>query len=181
MLSAQGALRDRDTRAYTIHVPNSGPSSRFDLCVGGSRTAASSISAESLHSAPATRMGGWEVTVDFDPARCEIHCAYRRIRDAFGRTPLIGLSPPVVAIRVYTGFHAKPAIAIVDPAGLATPAATSGAVVTQEEPCMPGRRLFSVVLVQQGDRNAPALPHARVFCSRNASEATPSTPVPQRI
>ena len=164
-----------DAQVYTIHVPNPGPQSRFDFQVaypGFNR---------GVSPATAVTVGGWEVTVDFDPARCEIHCIYRRVRDAFGRAPMMGLAPPITTIRMYTGSDSRPTIAIVDPAGLGTPAAASNSVVIEEKDCIPGRKLFTIVLVPKGDGNTPATAQAQSVGLRNCPETIFTAPVPQRI
>jgi hypothetical protein len=168
--------RADDAQVYTVHVPNSGPLSRFDFQVAYPGFSGGVVSAGA-----AVTVGGWEVTVDFDPARCEIHCAYRRVRDALGRAPLVGLAPPIATIRMYTGSDSKATIAIVDPAGLGTPAAASNPVVIEEKACIPGRRIFSVVLVPKGDSHAPTTAHAQSVCPRNCLETVFTAPVPQRI
>jgi hypothetical protein len=163
-------------QTYTIHVPNPGPSSKFDFVVAYPGFSRGVVSAGS-----AVTVGGWEVTVDFDPARCEIHCAYRRVRDAFGRAALVGLAPPVATVRMHGDSASRPAIAIVDPAGLGTPAAASNPVIVEDKVCVPGRRLFTVVLVPKGDGEAPATAYAQSVCLRNTPETTFTAPVPQRI
>ncbi len=62
--------------------------------------------------------GAWEITVGFDPARCEVYCQYRRKSPA----PLgASLPPPVADILVYTDSVSTPTRFTVDPAGLRSP------------------------------------------------------------
>ncbi|HEV2447858.1 MAG TPA: hypothetical protein VGS58_18140 [Candidatus Sulfopaludibacter sp.] len=67
---------------------------------------------------------GWDVSVRFDRERCEILCAYRRLRDPFGAlSPAHNLLPPATVIRIYRGGGSAPETVIVDPAGARYPRA----------------------------------------------------------
>jgi len=159
----------RGNRVYRIHIPSSGLPVNFNFSVAYSSmdagfnhgTAATAISAGSFSIAPAARVGGWEVTVVFDTVKCEIYCVYRRIRHAFGRTPVVDLLlPPITVIRLYTNSESEPSTVIVDPAGLRRPAATSNVPVTEAKVYLPGRRLFTAILVQESDHEPPTAPPA---------------------
>jgi hypothetical protein len=161
-------LPDSGDQVFSIRVPVSGPPSKLEWDVGYSPLDAGAI-----------RAGDWEVTVEFDAAKCEIHCTYRRTRHAVG-TSLVDLwLPPVTAIRVYNNPESKPATMIVDPAGLRLPSAASKVFVTQEKLCVPGKRLAVPVQQVESDDPTSAQPHS--FCSTLYLATISSAALPLRI
>lgn len=159
-----GNVREGGSRTYTIHLYGYGPVAKIEVSVA-------QASAE------------WEVTADYDSAACEIHCSWRRKRDAFGRTPLASfLLPPIATIRVYANFVAQaPGVIVVDPAGLGSPGAARDAPLTQEALCILARRLFPAVLAQREDSRALHRPRARFLSITNQPEVTSLTSLPLRI
>jgi len=150
-------------QTYTIHLSDSRPPVKIETLV-------TQASAE------------WEVTASYDSALCEIHCSWRRKRDAFGRTPLISLFQPTVAIiRIYTDFASLPATVIVDPAGLGSPRAASSLSSNHEAAFMPARRLLGVTLARLLHTAPPAPILSRFLSPANQPEVTPDTSAPLRI
>jgi hypothetical protein len=168
-----GLLQARDTsgdvirgdsgdRIYTIHLSGSRPA-KIEV----------SVAQASME---------WEVTAAYDSTTCEIHCAWRRKHDAFGRTPLASyLPPPIATIRIYTNFVAQPPAAIVvDPAGLGLPGATRDAPLTQAAVCIPASRLFVAVPEQRENSGEPNRRRAHALPTTNQPEVT-SASLPLRI
>ena len=154
---------DIDDQTYTIHLSPSTPLAKIELSV-------TQASAE------------WEVTATYDPALCEIHCVSRRKRDWFGRTPLASLLlPPFAAIRIYTDFVSKPAIVIVNPAGLGLPCATRDIPFTQEAIYFPSRKLSAIVLARMDAASVSHWSQAHFLSSANQSEVTLPASLPLRI
>jgi hypothetical protein len=149
---------------YTIHLYGSGPVAKIEVSV-------------------AQASPEWEVVAAYDSTVCEIHCSWRRKRDAFGRTPLASfLPPPIATIRIYASFAAQsPRVIVVDPAGLGSPGAAGDAPVTQDPVWIPARRLFTAVLAQREDSGAPNRPRARSLSITNQPEVTPLASLPLRI
>ncbi len=97
-------------------------------------------------SAASHSLGGWEVTAEFDPIRCEVYCVYRQKPGAFGRTPLVTFpAPPITVVEVYTGPASKPSIVVFDPAGLGLPSATGKDLPDEERLYLPGRKVAAAV------------------------------------
>jgi hypothetical protein len=105
-------------QVYDIRVPGAGASTRIETSVSYG--------------------GGWEVTVDFDAVRCELHCTYRRLRFAGGLLPR-----PATTIQVRTDFASKPITIVVDPAGLGLPSAVSVGSARSDDICASGRHFFA--------------------------------------
>jgi hypothetical protein len=174
---------------YSIPFPEAGTPAKFELYVTYSPTDAGfnhaalefTVPAGSLYTAPAISFGDWEVTVSVDLTRCGIYCAYRRKREASGRTSLIDLLPPITAIRVYTGSAAKPAIMFVDPAGLRLPAATRDIVIARETICIPGRRFFQIALAPQSGDKSFTLPPVRLLSLTHRTKTIASAALSLRI
>ena len=157
-------LRDSGNRIYTIHLSSSRPVAKIEV---------------SLAQASAQ----WEVTAAYDSAVCEIHCSWRRKRDAFGRVPLASfLLPPIATIRIYTNFVSRsPAVIVVDPAGLGLPGAARDVPLTQDAACIPARRLFVAVPGQREDSGESNWPPAHFLSTTNRSEVTYTASLPLRI
>ena len=134
-------------------------------------------------SGPATTsLGGWEVAVGFDAARCEVFCIYRQKPDRFGQTPVVNLlPPPITIVEVYTGIASKPEIVTFDPAGLGLPGATSKLLPVQEKAFLPGRRLVARVLTPQADCVAEASHQAHCLFSCNCPGLTVAPVLSLRI
>ena len=181
---AHDAFSDSSSHIYTLHVGNSVRPSKFQVSVTYSSSNAAlgpDAPGGALLIAPASSVGGWEVTVGFDAAHCEIHCAYRRKRDAFGRMSLAGLLlPPITAIQIYEDSASKPLTVIVDPAGLRLPIATGHVVVTESQPGIPGRRLCASVPGRQSGCAATS-PRAHFSSTDNHPETSFSAAAPLRI
>jgi len=174
---------------YTIPIPEAGTPAKFELYVTYSPTDAwfnhaaleFTVPAGSLYTAPAISFGDWEVTVSVDVARCGIYCAYRRKREAAGRTSLVDLLPPITAIRVYAGSAPRPAIMFVDPAGLRLPAASRDIVIARETICIPGRRFFQTALAPQSGDKSLTLPPVRLMSPAYYTKAIASATISLRI
>jgi hypothetical protein len=151
-------------RTYTIHLYGSEPVARIEVSVA-------QASAE------------WEVTADYDSAACEIHCSWRRKRDAFGRTMLASfLPPPIATIRVYAKFVAlAPSVIVVDPAGLGSPGAAGDVPITQDAVWIPARRLFTAILARREDSGALNRPRAQFVSITNQPEVTSLASLPLRV
>lgn len=91
---------------------------------------------------------GWDVTVDLDPGRCELHCTYRR-KPVAGMPMLLRLSPPTASIRLYGGA-ALPVTIVVDPAGIRQPGIESVSVSIDAEAVLPPRRVLLAALAPRG-------------------------------
>jgi hypothetical protein len=154
---------DSGARIYTIHLSISKPPVKIEL-------PAIQNSAE------------WEVTAAYDSALCEIHCFFRRKRDAWGRTPLASLLlPPIASIRIYTNFVSQPATVIVDPAGAGLPCAARDTPLTWDAIFIPARRVFVTVPAHRHAYAAPDSPETHFFSSTNQPEVTSSASQPLRI
>jgi hypothetical protein len=162
--TSKDVLRDSGSRFYTIHLSRSRPVAKIEVSVA-------QASAE------------WEVTATYDSTQCEIHCSWRRKRDAFGRTPLASfLLPPIAAIRIYTDFVSQsPAVIVVDPAGLGLPGAARDVPLTQDTVCIPARRLFVAVPGQREDSGGHNRPRARYLSTTNQPDVTSAASLPLRI
>lgn len=122
------------------------------LCVPGKVTAQTYVipiphaAARAVsYTASVSADAGWDVTVDLDSDRCELHCTYRRKPDT-SQIPLIArLLPPVTTIHFYADAASKPETAIVDPAGITHPAMGSRTLPIQANLCLPGRKLFAAI------------------------------------
>ena len=170
MLHAQPAV-------YTVYVPNSGLVSILAWHV----TYASTGAGFTDNATSPAVLGGWEVTVAFDVAHCGIYCAYRRKPDVWGRTPMLDLLlPPVVAIEVYKDSVSKPAMVIVDPAGLRVPAVSNQVGMTPEKICLPGKRLFITVRLQADSRGCTSSEESSFASNDNYQIAFPAA-APLRI
>jgi len=161
--TSENISRDSGNRIYTIHLSGSRPA-KIEVSVA-------QASAE------------WEFTAVYDSAGCEIHCSWRRKRDAFGRTPLGSFFlPPIATIRIYTNFLSQsPAVLVVDPAGVRLPGATGDIPLTPEAVCIPARRLFVAVLSQREDFGAPSRPRAHFLSTTNQPEVTSAASLSLRI
>jgi hypothetical protein len=157
-------LRDSGSRIYTIHLSGSRPVAMIEVSV-----AQASVE--------------WEVTAAYDSTGCEIHCSWRRKRDAFGRTPLTSFLPlPVATVRIYTNFAAlSPAVIVVDPAGLGLPGAAGDAPLTQEAVWIPARRFFVAILSQRQDSGALNRPRDHFLSTTNPTEVTSAVSLPLRV
>jgi hypothetical protein len=157
-------LTDSGSRIYTIHFSGPRPVAKIEVSV-------EQASAE------------WEVTAAYDPTGCEIHCLWRRKRDAFGRMPLAFFLPlPVATLRIYTNFVAlSPAVIVVDPAGLRQPGAAGDAPITEEAFWIPARRLFVAILSQRENSCGPRRPRSHFLSTTNSSEVTSATSLPLRV
>jgi hypothetical protein len=166
LISAQSASGDmlpgNGGRIYTIHLSGFRPVAKIEVSVA---------SAE------------WEVTAAYDPTGCEIHCSWRRKRDAFGRMPQASFLPlPVATVRIYTNFVAlSPAVIVVDPAGLRLPDAAEDAPLTQEAVWLAAKRHFVAVLSRRDDSGAFNRPHAHLLSATNSPEVTTATSLPLRV
>jgi hypothetical protein len=125
----------------------------------------------------------WEVTAVYDSTVCEVHCSWRRKRDAFGRTPIGSfLPPPIATIRIYTDYVSQsPAVIVVDPAGMELPCAARDTPLTQEAVCIPARRLFTAVPSLREDISAPNRLPAQFLSTTNRPEVTFAAPLALRI
>jgi len=140
---------DRDSRFYTLHLPSAQPVAKIELSV--------------TRASPE-----WEVTADYDPALCEIHCSWRRKHDEFGRAPLKSLmQPPIAAIRIFSNYVSLPAIATINPAGLGLPEAARHIPVTREPIFLSARRLFVTALARRYDSGAGSVSHTHFFSQIN--------------
>jgi hypothetical protein len=157
-------LLDSGARIYTIHLSSTRPVAKIEVSLA-------QASAE------------WEVTAVYDSTDCEIHCSWRRKRDAFGRTPLAAfLLPPIAAIRIYTNFVSlPPALIVVDPAGLGLPGAARDVLLTPDAVCIPARRLCIAVSGKREDSDGPNRPRADFLFTTNQTEVTPTKSLPLRI
>jgi hypothetical protein len=157
-------LRDSGNRIYTIHLSSFGPIAKIEVSV-----------------APASVE--WEFTAVYDSTDCEIHCSWRRKRDALGRTPLGSfLLPPIATVRIYANFVSQsPAVIVVDPAGLGLPGATRDIPLTREAVFIPARRCFVAVLSQREDSGGLGRPRAHVLSTTNQPEVTTTASLPLRI
>ena len=144
---------------YKVYIPHSGPISRVEWSSPGA---------------------GWTVTVGFDRERCELYCAYRRVRDDFGPTALTHfLLPPATRIRLYGDSGSKPDMVTVDPAGLCFPRATGHATVGAERLGIPARGLIAGI-PERRDGFDPDLPRYQPSISTQANRAVPAA-APLRI
>jgi hypothetical protein len=157
------AFPDSGSRAYTVHLSGIKPPAKIELSV-------TPASAE------------WEVTAAYDSALCEIHCVWRRRRDAFGRTPATSsMLPPIASIRVFTDFVSPPATRIVNPAGLGLPETTKNIPVTQEAIFVLARRLFITAPARLYDSGASNLPRAHFFSRTSQAAGAHAAALPLRI
>jgi hypothetical protein len=157
-------IRESGGRIYTIHLSESRPVAKIELSVA-------QTSAE------------WEVTAVYDSTACEIHCSWRRKRDAFGPAPRGSfLLPPIATIRIYANFVSQsPAVIVVDPAGLGLPGAMGDTPLTPAAACIPARRLIVAALSQREDTGPPNRPRAHFLSSTNQPEVTSAASLPLRI
>jgi hypothetical protein len=157
-------LRDSGSQTYTIHLYGSRPVAKIEVSV-------------------AQASAQWEVTAAYDSAVCEIHCSWRRKRDAFGRTPLASfLLPPIATIRIYTNFVSRsPAVIVVDPAGLGLPGFARSVPVTQDADCIPAKRFFVAVPGQREDTGETNWPRVNVLSTNNQPEVISAASLPLRI
>ena len=157
-----GALRARSAsdRAYTIHLPGSTPPAKIELSVA-------QTSAE------------WEVTADYDAARCEVHCSWRRKRDEFEPSAL--LPPPIATIRIYSDFVSPPESVTADPAGLGFPRVTRDLPLSLESIFMPARRLFAMSPAQRDGDGTHTRPRLRFLSSSKPLDAPSASSLPLRI
>jgi hypothetical protein len=162
------ALPGDGSRVYTVPFPASLAPAKVEF-----RVAYGSLPGEWAAS-PAS-LGGWEVTVAFDPMHCVIHCTYRRTRDAV-------LLQPVTSIRIYAGpgTGGEPTTVIVDPAGLRFPFATSQALICPEGFGLPGRG-WAAYVVPDREGRAPASIYAAASISATHSPAAVTPALPLRI
>jgi hypothetical protein len=151
---------DASDRTYTIHLPPTTTPAKIELTVAQS-------SAE------------WEMAAVYDAARCEIHCSWRRKRDALGPMPL--LAPPIAEVRIYSNFVSPPATVTVDPAGVGEPYATQDVPLSRESTFIPARRLFVTALAQQADSGGPKSPRTHFLSSTQQPEITFASSLPLRI
>jgi hypothetical protein len=144
---------------YKVYIPHSGPISKVEWSSPGA---------------------GWTVTVGFDRERCELYCAYRRVRDDFGSTALIHfLLPPASVIRVYGDPGTEPDTVIIDPAGLRFPRAGGRESAGGETPGIPTRGLFAGMPERESGRD-PAVPKNELSTSNRIVPALPAA-APLRI
>jgi hypothetical protein len=128
----------------------------------------------SVSSSSSTSLGGWEVTVAYDPAHCVIHCLYRRTREAT-------LLKPIISIRIDPGSGSLPRTVIVDPAGLGIPSVMSEAVRWPEKLCLPGASWTAAMPLPAAGRLVPAAIPARDGFLTTHALATKSPALPLRI
>jgi hypothetical protein len=119
-------------------------------------------------------LGGWEVTVAFDPEHCQLHCTYRKTRQE-------ALLKPITSIRIYAGPAAKPTTLIVNPAGLGLPAAAGLTAIRAEEFGLPGRWWPVALLFPEHEARAPAAVRAGPIASTTLWSAPHSAALPLRI
>lgn len=161
-LCLPGMLQARD-RDYTIHLSDSTPLAKVELSV-----------------TPAS--AGWDVTADYDADRCEIHCSWRRKRDAFGSMPpFLHLLPPIAVIRIYSNFVSRPATVTIDPAGLGLPGATRDVPLRPDAIFIAARKLFVTPPARRGDCGAPTWPRAHFLSSTKQADIASSSALPLRI
>ena len=153
-------LGDSANLAYTIHLSHSTAVAKIEVSLA-------QASAE------------WEVTAAFVSADCEIHCSWRRKRDALGRSFLL---PPIATIRIYTNFVSlSPAVIVVDPAGLGLPGATRDAALTPGAIWLSARRLFAVILLQREGCCVSNRTRPYFLSTTNRREVTAAASLPLRI
>lgn len=160
-LHAGESIADGRSLSFTVSLSSFQPIAKIELSV-----------------TPA--LPGWEVTAAYDSALCEIHCSWRRKRDAFGRTPTSLMLPPIAAIRVYTGFASAPAIWTVDPAGLGLPDATKDTLLVRETIFVPARKLVVTTVTRLYNPDACSLSLTHFFSLTNRM-ACAATALPLRI
>lgn len=122
---------------------------------------------------------GWDVTVEFDSARCEIACSYRRVRDGFGPTSLAHyLLPPMTTIRLYREPGSIPETLLVDPAGLHYPRAGTRTRTLPDQPFVPSRGILAAAdpVAEAGEQA-----HPQTVSPPAGSPRTVPTPAPLRI
>jgi hypothetical protein len=144
---------------YKIYVPHAGPISKVEWSSPGA---------------------GWTVTVGFDRERCELYCAYRRVRDDFGPLALTHfLPPPATVIRVYGDPGSEPDAVTVDPAGVRFPRARGRESAGGETLGIPTRGLFAG-MPERESGHAPAVPRNELSNSGRIVRALPAA-APLRI
>ena len=169
-------MLDAQSRTYTFHLPGSALPSGLESYVTYSPLGALT------RVMPVAGLGGWEVTVALDIARCEVHCIYKRKRDSLWLASRPGLLlPPITEIRVFPGSASPPITWVVDPAGLGFPSAVSNIPISCEVLCMPAKRIFTTPLPLEGDSKAPVSHRLRPVSTLDKSGITAFSSAPLRI
>jgi hypothetical protein len=120
-------------QSYKVELGDLRPGARAEVSIGVWR---GMISPGETASATAA---GWEVTVEFDAARCAVYCSYRPLRNL--------LAPPVVTMRLFAGLNSQPRTFSIDPISRHLPRAGGKTIASHEQLGAPSRRLANVVPV----------------------------------
>jgi len=178
---AQGArlpgtgLNEGAARVYRIHVPDCGPKAKFAMRLAYlPEPTRPDREAGWLQPAAPVRLGGWEVTVVFDPVHCDLYCTYRR------KPGTARLLPPLAAIQIYASPMAKPRTVTVDPAGLSNPSAARSLPVAAERACLPGKKLYLSIWGLRAKPVHGAAPVPRLSAGPHL-ETAPEAVAPLRI
>jgi hypothetical protein len=170
---------------YTASIPAAGIVSRFEVGAGYSSTGSQIGQTVEIVAgrgiAPAIRVGDWEITVAVDTVRCEVHCSYRRVAQAFGQTTLVAhAAPPLTVIRLYTGAASNPATLIIDPARLNVPTIRTNSPVSRGQLFLSARRSSAPMLVAIGivKAHSTSIDSPAAGCD---SEPTVPSVIPLRI
>lgn len=138
-------------QVYLFRFPAAKPPVRIGLAVGYSTPASSEFSAS-----PSSGAGGWEVTVAFNSAHCEILCTYRRKPDSHGQIHFADLVlPPLSTMQVFTEGASRPTLIMVDPAGLGGPRAVRPRDSIPQMACLTPRKLMLTLPVESWLRRFP--------------------------
>ena len=161
-LCLPGMLQARD-QDYTIHLVDSTPLAKVELSVTPASTE-------------------WDVIADYDAERCEIHCSWRRKRDAFGSLPpFLHLLPPIAVIRIYSNFVSRPVTVTIDPAGLGLPGAARDVPLRLDAIFIAARKLFVTPPALRDDGGTPKRPRAHFLSTTKQPDIASSSALPLRI
>ena len=129
---------------YTVTLPVAAPPAQIEFQV-----AYTGLPGAWTNSVNSLALGGWEVTVAFDPAHCELHCTYRRTREG----PFL---QPITTIRINSSPPSNSTTIRVDPAGLGLPTAASPVSVAAEAVVLSGKGFAAPeLLAGRGGPNRP--------------------------